>query len=70
METLHTMTIVEFKIGQKFENLRAGEICEVIRITEKTVFFKAVSEYCTVELKKSISNVTNLLKTRRWELVN
>ena len=61
------MTTIE--IGNKFENLRANEICEVLRITEKTIFFKAVSDYCTVEIKKSISNVTNLLKTGQWEQI-
>jgi hypothetical protein len=64
------MKVINFIVGQKYENIRAGEICEVIRITEKTVFFKAISEYCTVEIKKSILNVTNLVKIGQWELVN
>ena len=64
------MEAVNFKIGQKFENIRADEICEIIRITEKTLFFEAVSDYCTVEIKKSISNVSNLINTRRWELID
>ena len=57
-------------LNDSFLNVRCDEIATIIRMTDKTAFLSCKSEYGTFEIKKSISNILNLIKTGQWELIN
>lgn len=54
-------------INEKFLNVRCDEVATIIRMTDKVCFLSCKSDYGTFEIKKSISNILNLIKTGQWE---
>lgn len=56
------------KTNQSFLNVRCDEVATIIRMTGKVCFLSCKSEYGTFEIKKSISNILNLIKTGQWQL--
>ena len=62
--------MTNLNLNDSFLNVRCDEIATIIRMTDKTAFLSCKSEYGTFEIKKSISNILNLIKTGQWELIN
>ena len=57
------------KTDQSFLNVRCDEVATIIRMTDKVCFLSCKSDYGTFEIKKSISNILNLIKTGQWETI-
>ena len=55
--------------ADRFLNVRFDEIATVVRLTEKVAFLSYQSEYGVSEIKKSISNIQNLVNTKQWERI-
>lgn len=62
--------MTNLNLNDSFLNVRCDEIATIIRMTDKTAFLSCKSEYGTFEIKKSISNILNLIKTGQWERIN
>ena len=61
--------MTNLNLNDSFLNVRCDEIATIIRMTDKTAFLSCKSEYGTFEIKKSINNIINLVKTGQWELI-
>lgn len=61
--------MTNLNLNDSFINVRYDEVATIIRLTNKTAFICCKSEYGTFEIKKSISNILNLIKTGQWELI-
>ena len=67
---INKITMANLNLNDSFINVRYDEVATIIRLTNKTAFLSCKSEYGTFEIKKSISNILNLIKTGQWELIN
>ena len=67
---INKITMANLNLNDSFINVRYDEVATIIRLTNKTAFLSCKSEYGTFEIKKSINNIINLVKTGQWELIN
>ena len=66
----NSKTMTKLNLNDSFLNVRCDEVATIIRMTDKTIFLSCKSDYGVFEIKKSISNILNLVKTGQWELMS